>query len=580
MTDEVRTIGRRYELGKIIGSGGMGDIYVAKDLTLGRRVAVKMLRPALAADLKVCTRFKQEARSASKMSHPNIVRVFDAGDDIVTNDDGTKTKIPFIVMEYVEGLELSALIARGPLKVPEAIRVTAELLAAIEYAHQSGMVHRDIKPGNIMLTRRGQVKVLDFGIARAITDAFSDLTQTTSILGTAAYFSPEQARGERVDARTDVYAIGVVLFEMLTGQAPFSGETALVVAHRHIHELPVAPSTLNSKVSPALDHVVLKALAKDKKDRYPTASEFARELGMAAAGHIPRPAVVLDEVDQLLGPVAVAERPAVATPVLPSEFSDLFGSGLDTQPRYEITKQRRPQKSRIVGGILATVVAIVAIVGISVWVVNIAPTDFFPSSSRTVPKLTSLNYFQAAAALEKVNLVAEEASEPSAKVKAGLIVRSVPSSGSVVDSGMTVTVYVSSGLEKVAVPATTGMTTESATAALVAAKLKLGTATPQNSPNVAANIAIGTTPPVGTMVDEGTAIALLISNGNIELPSVRGLSLKAATDLLRSPALMLAPTVSADPGCPKTADLTVNSQSVAPGQIPQGTAVVLTYCGG
>jgi serine/threonine protein kinase/beta-lactam-binding protein with PASTA domain len=580
MTEEARTIGGRYELGKIIGSGGMGDIYVAKDLTLGRRVAVKVLRPSLAADLKVSTRFKQEARLASKMSHPNIVRVYDAGDDVRVAEDGTRSKVPFIVMEYVEGLELKTIIARGPLKVSEAVRVTAELLAAIEYAHQAGMVHRDIKPSNIMLTRSGQVKVLDFGIARAVTDAFSDLTQTTNILGTAAYFSPEQARGERVDARTDVYAIGVVLFEMLTGQAPFSGDTALVVAHRHIHELPPAPSSLNSKVSPALDHVVLKALAKNKNDRYPTAAECARELGQAAAGHIPRPAATLDEVDELLGPVASADRPAVAAPVLPAAFSELFGSGLDAQPKYEITKQRRPQKSRVIGGLVATVLAIVAIVGISVWVVNIAPTDFFPSSSRTVPDVRTMNFFQAAAAMEKVNLVAVEASESSPRVKEGVAVRSEPAAGSVVDSGLSVTVYISSGRAKVAVPLTTGMSTETATAALVAAKLTAGAVTPQNSPSVPANIVIGTTPAEGSQVDEGSSVELLVSNGNIEMPSVRGLALKAATDLLRAPGLMLSPSVSADPRCPKTADLVVNSQSVAPGQVPQGTAIVLTYCGG
>ena len=186
MTDETRTVGKRYELGKLIGSGGLTEVFVAKDITLGRRVAVKLLRVEFAKNTKLCTRFKQEARSASKMSHPNIVRVFDAGDDLETLDDGSILKRPFIVMEYVEGLELTALIARGPVKVSEATQVTAKLLAAIGYAHQEGMVHRDLKPSNIMLTRSGQTKVLDFGISRAITDAFSDLTQTTTILGTAA----------------------------------------------------------------------------------------------------------------------------------------------------------------------------------------------------------------------------------------------------------------------------------------------------------------------------------------------------------------------------------------------------------
>jgi serine/threonine-protein kinase len=580
MTEETRTVADRYELGKLIGSGGMGEVYVAKDITLGRRVAIKLLRAELATDAKLCTRFKQEARSASKMSHPHIVRVFDAGETAETLDDGTTITRPFIVMEYVEGLELTAIIERGALKVSEATRITAEVLAAIGYAHEMGVVHRDLKPSNIMVTRSGQTKVLDFGIARAITEAFSDLTQTTSILGTAAYFSPEQARGESVDARTDLYAIGVVLFEMLTGTPPFSGETALIVAHRHIHELPEAPSTLNSRVSPALDHVVLKALAKDKNNRYPSAAAFARELAMAAAGHVPVPEVVLDDVDQLLGPVAVVNRPESAPAVLPNDFKTLFGTGLNTAPKFEISKRRRPQRSRVVIALLTTVLAIVAIVGMSVWVVNIAPSDFFPSSSRTVPDLRNMNFFEASAALNKVDLVATEATETSPTVDKDLVVRSEPGRGSVVDSGITVIVYVSEGQARVAVPATVGMSAEDATAALIAAGLKQGSLTPQNSPTVAQNLTIGSTPGAGTEVDEGSLVALLVSNGNIELPSVTGMTLTLATSTLRGPTLMLSPIVTADPGCPKTPELVVNRQSVSPGQVPQATPITLTYCSG
>jgi serine/threonine protein kinase len=580
MTDGTRMVGNRYELGKSIGSGGMGEVFVATDVTLGRRVAVKLLRSEFATDAKLCTRFKQEARSASKMSHPNIVRVFDAGDDLEILNDGSTLKRPFIVMEYVEGLELTEVIDRGPLKVAEATRVTAEVLAAIGYAHEMGVVHRDVKPSNIMLTRSGQTKVLDFGIARAITESFSDLTQTTTILGTAAYFSPEQARGEHVDARTDIYAIGVVLFEMLTGSAPFSGETALIVAHRHIHELPEAPSTLNSRVSPALDHVVLKALAKDKNDRYPSGPAFSRELAMAVAGHIPSPEVTPDEVDQLLGSVANSGRPAAAAPILPSDFNTLFGAGFNTAPKFEVAKRRRPQRSRIIVAALSTFLAIVAIVGMSVWVVNIAPADFFPSSSRTVPDLRNMNFLEATAALDKVDLVAVEGSETSPTVDKHLVVRSEPNRGAIVDSGITVTVYVSAGLEKVQVPATIGKTTEDATAAIIAAKLRQGSLNPQNSPTVAANLVIGTTPQAGTEVDESSLVTLLVSNGQIELPSVAGMTLTAATDILRGTTLLLSPTVAADPSCPKAAALVVNRQSLPAGQVPQGSPITLTYCSG
>jgi serine/threonine-protein kinase len=231
-------------------------------------------------------------------------------------------------------------------------------------------------------------------------------------------------------------------------------------------------------------------------------------------------------------------------------------------------------------GILATLVAMVAIVGMSVWVVNIAPGDFFPSSSRTVPDVKGMSLFQATAALKELDLVAVEGSETSSTVKLDRVTRTEPAKGAVVDSGLSVVVFVSAGLAKVTVPMTAGMTTADATAAIIAAKLKQGSLTPQNSPNVKENVAIGTTPAGGTEAEEGSLVTLLVSNGRIELPSVSGMTLKAATDLLRGPTLLLSPTVTPDPACPKAAELVINKQSVPPGQVTQGIAVTLTYCNG
>lgn len=580
MTNDNQAVGGRYKLGKLIGGGSIGEVYVAKDLTLGRRVAIKLLRPDFSAKTKLRVRFKQEAGAASKLSHPNIARVFDAGDHSAVSEAGTETTRPFIVMEYVEGITLSSLIARGPIKVSETTRIAGELLAAIDFAHEAGIVHRDIKPSNIMLTRSGQVKVLDFGIARAAAEAYPIATERAAVMGNSTYLPPEHARGETIDARSDIYSIGVVLFEMLTGKPPFADAAPFLEAESQPHESVEAPSTLNSRVSPALDHVVMTALTPNRFGRYATAAFFARDLGLAAAGHVPSFDVALDEVDQLFGPLSNANRPVPPEPVLPQDFVELFGTGLDTQLRFEISKRRLPQKNRILVGILATVLATIAIVGMSVWVVNIAPADFFPSTSRTIPDLKNMTFSQASAALEKVNLLAEEATETSSNIKKDLVTRSDPNSGATVDSGLIVIVYVSEGLAKVTVPATVGMTPADAAAAIVGAQLRQGSLTPQNSPNIAENFAIGTTPAAGSEVSEGSMVTLLVSNGKIDLPRVAGMTLKAATDLLRGPTLLLSPTVAADPGCSTGAELVVNRQSVPAGQVTQGIAITLTYCTG
>lgn len=351
-----KVISGRYQLTKLIGSGGMADVYVAHDSVLGRKVAIKVLNEELAANKKFSQRFKQEAKSASSMDHPNIVQVLDAGETTETDENGVKHTYAFLVMEYVDGLELSKLVARGPLKVPEAIRVTKELLSAVEFAHNKGIVHRDIKPDNIMLTRAGKVKVLDFGIARAVAETFDDIATTTSILGTAAYFSPEQAQGQKVDIRTDIYAIGIVLFEMLTGKIPFTGDTAVAVAHQHIHAHPPAPSSINPKVSLALDQVVFTALAKDKADRFQTTAEFGRELRLAEAAKATAPKavkaqpVVENDVDSLLGsPISEpAAEKSDSISELPDDFLFLFGDDPQTAPTLIQPEQFRPEDRKSV----------------------------------------------------------------------------------------------------------------------------------------------------------------------------------------------------------------------------------------
>src|SRR4051794_562060 len=263
-------LGGRYELGEVLGYGGMAEVHLGRDVRLGRDVAIKTLRSDLARDPTFQSRFRREAQSAASLNHPAIVAVYDTGED---SQDGVVS--PYIVMEYVEGLTLRQVLeGEGRLLPQRALEMTAQICTALDQAHRAGIVHRDVKPGNVMLTPAGEVKVMDFGIARALTSSAATMTQTAAIIGTAHYLSPEQARGEHVDARSDVYSTGCLLYELLTGGPPFSGDSAVAVAYQHVREEPVPPSRIEPDISPALDAIVLKAMAKNAANRYQTAGEM------------------------------------------------------------------------------------------------------------------------------------------------------------------------------------------------------------------------------------------------------------------------------------------------------------------
>ncbi|HEX2499117.1 MAG TPA: Stk1 family PASTA domain-containing Ser/Thr kinase, partial [Actinomycetes bacterium] len=272
--DQPRLLGGRYELGGVLGRGGMAEVHIARDIRLGRNVAVKMLRVDLASDATFQARFRREAQSAASLNHPAIVAVYDTGEDVING-----TSLPYIVMEYVEGSTLRDLLQSGRRLLPErALEITAGVLQALEYSHRNGIVHRDIKPGNVMLTRSGAVKVMDFGIARSVADAGVTMTATSAVIGTAQYLSPEQAKGEHVDARSDLYSTGCLLYELLTGRPPFVGDSPVSVAYQHVREEAQPPSYYDDEVSPDLDTVVMKALAKHPDDRYQTADEMRADI--------------------------------------------------------------------------------------------------------------------------------------------------------------------------------------------------------------------------------------------------------------------------------------------------------------
>src|SRR5262249_46328169 len=303
-----RLLGGRYEVGELLGYGGMAEVDHGRDTRLGRDVAIKMLRADLARDATFQMRFSREAQNAAALNHPAIVAVYDTGEE----RGPVGEPLPFIVMEFVNGRTLKEVLnAEGPLMPRRALDITAEIAAALEFSHRHGIIHRDIKPGNVMLTQTGQVKVMDFGIARALASGATTMTQTSAVIGTAQYLSPEQARGEAVDARSDVYAAGCVLFELLCGHPPFVGDSPVAVAYQHVREDPRPPSASNRDGPPALAAIVLKALAKNPANRYQSAAEMRADLLRAAAGRPVMATPVMREEETL--PLTAAPRTPTRT---------------------------------------------------------------------------------------------------------------------------------------------------------------------------------------------------------------------------------------------------------------------------
>ncbi|WP_308469002.1 Stk1 family PASTA domain-containing Ser/Thr kinase [Rathayibacter soli] len=565
MTEDRRILAGRYQVGELIGHGGMSDVYRGIDARLGRTVAIKLLKSSLATDPAFRTRFRQEAQSAARMAHPTIVRVFDAGEETLRDANGREVQAPFIVMEYVDGRLLRDIIKDGPLEAGEAVRIEVGILTALEYSHRAGVVHRDIKPGNVMITQTGQVKVMDFGIARAISDSSATVAQTTAILGTASYFSPEQAKGETVDARSDLYSAGVVLFEMLTGRAPFRGDTPVAVAYQHVSEPPTKPSVINPKVSPALDTVVLHALAKDRADRYQSAADFRRELEAAGSGKIP----------------VHRQRDAFSETLFGTPTGGITGTEAALRQLTEddtmVRTQNRPPVVWIWAGILCVAIIVVALV---LWVFSQTPSTQLSNVSRAVPNVIGKTLDQATSELKKSDLTWSITNQESATVPAGKVISTDPDSGIIAQKGDQVTVYVSSGKKAAAVPDVTGQSIADAQKAMTAAGFQLGLVNQQNSPTVPANVVISTKPAANTQAHEGDTINFNVSNGSVTVPDFTGQSIGAATSLLQAPDLQLTADPKPDPSCKAQPGTLVVSQSPGPGLAPQGSAVTLNYCNG
>jgi serine/threonine protein kinase len=485
---QARLLGGRYQVGELLGYGGMAEVHRGRDLRLGRDVAIKMLRTDLARDDTFQLRFRREAQNAASLNHPAIVAVYDTGEERGSSGE----TLPYIVMEYVNGRTLKEVLAHeGRLMPRRALEITAEICSAIEFSHRHGIIHRDIKPGNVMMTQTGQIKVMDFGIARALASGASTMTQTSAVIGTAQYLSPEQARGESVDARSDVYATGCVLYELLCGQPPFVGDSPVSVAYQHVREDAKPPSLLNRDVPPAVDAVVLKALAKNPANRYQSAGEMRNDMLRAAAG-----------------------RPVYAEPVMPgTDRTQRIGPGGPIPPRNGAGTRRRTSGWMIAGLTALAVLAVVALV--AGLIISQQP------SKKTVPNVVNQTNEQAEALLRNNGLKAEAKARPGLDCTPNQVLSQNPTAGSRVDEGSTVRYDWCAGPGKVVIPPLAGQTQANAEAQLKALNLEpVIEAVESKEPQ---GTVIESSPASGQAVDEGSKVTLKVSKGNLKpIPGVAG----------------------------------------------------------
>ncbi|SDG86131.1 Stk1 family PASTA domain-containing Ser/Thr kinase [Klenkia brasiliensis] len=514
-----QVLGERYEIGGVLGRGGMAEVHRGRDLRLGREVAVKVLRSDLARDPSFQVRFRREAQAAASLNHPAIVAVYDTGEDRTTTG-----ATPYIVMEYVEGETLRDVLRReGRLEPARAMSLTADICAALDFSHRNGIVHRDVKPGNVMITPQGTVKVMDFGIARAVSDSAATMTSTAAVIGTAQYLSPEQARGEGVDARSDVYSAGCLLYELVTGAPPFTGDSPVAVAYQHVREDPRTPSSINPEVPPELDAILLKAMSKNPANRYQSAAEMRSDLLRAVAGQRVEATPVMGDAERTsyIGAAAAGGYPGQ-------------DDHWDDEDEAAAKRRRRGIIALVVAGVLVLAGLVVLLVALNSGGGDATPTEPTTASVQ-VPNLVGQTQAAATAALQQAGLTAGPVTTAaSADVAEGSVISSDPAAGATVDEGTAVALVVSAGPDTVAIPNVVGLTEDEARSNLENAGFTRVNSRQEASTEPAGQV-VAVEPGQGSQADPETqVITLSVSTGSAPIPDVRGQTYEQARATLQA----------------------------------------------
>jgi eukaryotic-like serine/threonine-protein kinase len=546
-------VGGRYELGELLGRGGMAEVRKGTDVRLGRTVAVKRLRTDLASDATFQARFRREAQSAASLNHPAIVSVYDTGEEPAS--DGSNVSQPYIVMEYVAGRTLRDILREGRKILPErALEIASGVLSALDYSHRAGIIHRDIKPANVMLTPAGDVKVMDFGIARAVADAQSTMTATAAVVGTAQYLSPEQARGETVDSRSDVYSTGCLLFELLTGRPPFVGDSPVSVAYQHVREQAPRPSSFDADLPPEVDALVMKALAKRVEDRYQSAAAMKEDIDRFLAGRpVQAPPLAEDTATAFIPTAGPPAQDTAATAVVPG------GRHQDDEP-----EKRRVAPLILLGILIAALVAAAAILGPKLIG---SGNDQIP-----VPTVVGMTQDQAQRTIEtnglRVGTVTEHADET---IEKGRVISQSPDADASADPDSAVDIVVSSGKPNVQIPDVVGSNKDAAADQLRQLGLRVKFKAVDSDETKDDVIAVS--PDVGSQVAENTVVTLSVSKGPKAVPDVVGKTQEQATQLLKDAGFEVDPLPDTSSTEPKG---TVTKQSPPAGSTQNaGTTITI-----
>jgi serine/threonine-protein kinase len=549
-----RLLGGRYELDGIVGRGGMAEVYRARDIRLDRIVAVKTLREDLARDQTFQARFRREAQSAASLNHPSIVAVYDTGED-----DTGGSHIPYIVMEYVDGRTLRDLLREDRRLLPErALEITDGVLRALDYSHRNGIVHRDIKPGNVMLTRDGKVKVMDFGIARAVSDAQATMTQTAQVIGTAQYLSPEQARGERVDARSDLYSTGCLLYELLTGRPPFLGDSPVAIAYQHVRENPVPPSRVDPEVPQWADAIVLRAMAKDPRDRYQSAAEMRQDIQRALQG-VP----VAAPRTGAYGTATQRVGPATAMAATGGMSDYQYGSD-DGYPPEPGERRWLPIVLWIVGVLL-----VLGVVGGVAYAILGGG-----SSGHAVPQVNGQTLSQAQKEITAAGLKYTVQKQPNPTVPKNIVISTSPPNGNVVPAGSSVILVVSTGPKMVSVPNVKHDSVSQAQSTLQAAGFRVSVQTAYNSTGTP-NTVVKQDPSPGTKAKFGSTVTIFVPPNGSLVPDVIDENYQVAIGRLNNAGFTNIQVINVSN--PQLANGTVVLQNPKAGQrVPASTQITLS----